>query len=137
MTEQTNANNTTAPVVKTKREKLVDQYTVLEGKINELVAKRDAVVLEINQIDALASVAQGHLVIISVGKGEDKKDVEATVIGVKEDDTGAKLYKVTYGVGFDADVRVVKASELRLPPASEPILADGEGQVQDAYTTAE
>jgi hypothetical protein len=36
------------------------------------------------------------------------------VIGVKEEEDGTKLYKVTYGSGFDADVTVVKAGKLSL-----------------------
>ena len=115
----TNAAETTnAPEVKlTRREKLVAQYNTVLTKHTELAAKLAELVEEINSIDALAAVDVGHTVIISVGKGDEAKEVEASVIGVREEDDGSKTYKVTYGSGFDADIAVVKGNKLKLPVA--------------------
>lgn len=113
----TNAAETTnAPEVKlTRREKLLAQYNVALTKHTELAAKMAELVEEINSIDALAAVDVGHTVIISVGKGDEAKEVEASVIGVREEEDGSKTYKVTYGSGFDADIAVVKGNKLKLP----------------------
>lgn len=112
------AETTNAPEVKlTRREKLVAQYNTVLTKHTELAAKLAELVEEINSIDALAAVDVGHTVIISVGKGDEAKEVEASVIGVREEGDGSKTYKVTYGSGFDADIAVVKGNKLKLPVA--------------------
>lgn len=115
----TNTTETTnAPEVKpTRREKLLAQYNAALAKHTELAAKMSELVEEINSIDALAAVDVGHTVIISVGKGDEAKEVEASVIGVREEEDGSKTYKVTYGSGFDADIAVVKGNKLKLPVA--------------------
>ena len=123
----TNAAETTnAPEVKlTRREKLMAQYNSALTKHSELAAKMAELVEEINSIDALAAVDVGHTVIISVGKGDEAKEVEASVIGVREEEDGSKTYKVTYGSGFDADIAVVKGSKLKLPVA---VAAEGNAE---------
>ena len=123
-TETTETTN--APEVKpTRREKLLAQYNAALAKHSELAAKMSELVEEINSIDALAAVDVGHTVIISVGKGDEAKEVEATVIGVREEEDGSKTYKVTYGSGFDADIAVVKGSKLKLPVA---VAAEGNAE---------
>lgn len=120
------AETTNAPEVKlTRREKLLAQYNATLAKHSELAAKMAELVAEINSIDALAAVDVGHTVIISVGKGDEAKEVEASVIGVREEEDGSKTYKVTYGSGFDADIAVVKGSKLKLPVA---VAAEGNAE---------
>ena len=112
------AAETTAPEVKlTRREKLLAQYTTAFAKHAELAAKLQELAAEINSIDALAAVTVGSVVIVTVGRGDDAKEVEASVIGVREEEDGSKTYKVTYGSGFDADIAVVKGNKLKLPVA--------------------
>ncbi len=120
MTETTTSTpeQTAAPEVKlTRREKLAKNYTDKRAKFDKLSADLTAIVEEINAIDALENVAVGTAVIISIGKGETDM-VQGTVIGVKEDADGAKLYKVAYGSGFDADVKIVGSSKLKLVPTA-------------------
>ena len=108
-----------APEVKlSRREKLLAQYTSAFNKHAELANKLAELAAELNSIDALAAVGVGDSVVISVGKGEDAREVLAVVIGVKEEEDGGKVYKVQYGSGFDADIAVVKGSRMKLPPAS-------------------
>ena len=112
------AAETTAPEVKlTRREKLLAQYNTAFAKHAELAAKLQELAAEINSIDALAAVTVGSVVIVTVGRGDDAKEVEASVIGVREEEDGSKTYKVTYGSGFDADIAVVKGNKLKLPGA--------------------
>lgn len=107
-----------APEVKpTRREKLLAQYNAAFAKHAELSAKLRELAAEINSIDALAAVTVGSAVIVTVGRGDDAKEVEARVIGVREEEDGSKTYKVTYGTGFDADIAVVKGNKLKLPAA--------------------
>ena len=112
----TAAETTAAPEVKlTRREKLLAQYNTAFAKHAELAAKLQELAAEINSIDALAAVTVGSVVVVTVGRGYEAKGVEATVIGVREEEDGSKTYKVTYGSGFDADIAVVKGNKLKLP----------------------
>ena len=112
----TAAETTAAPEVKlTRREKLLAQYNTAFTKHVELTAKLQELAAEINSIDALAAVTVGSVVIVTVGRGDGTKEVEASVIGVREEEDGSKTYKVTYGSGFDADIAVVKGNKLKLP----------------------
>ena len=101
----------------TRREKLLAQYNAAFTKHAELAAKLSEIASEINSIDALAAVDVGSVVTVTVGRGDDAKEVEASVIGVREEEDGSKTYKVTYGSGFDADIAVVKGNKLKLPVA--------------------
>lgn len=115
----TAAETTAAPeaVKLTRREKLLAQYNAAVAKHAELAAKLSELASEINSIDALAAVDVGSVVSVTVGRGDDAKEVEASVIGVREEEDGSKTYKVTYGSGFDADIAVVKGNKLKLPVA--------------------
>ena len=115
----TAAETTAAPeaVKLTRREKLLAQYNTAFSKHAELAAKLQELAAEINSIDALAAVTVGSVVVVTVGRGDEAKEVEASVIGVRDEDDGSKTYKVTYGSGFDADIAVVKGNKLKLPVA--------------------
>ena len=112
----TAAETTAAPEVKlTRREKLLAQYNTAFAKHAEFAAKLQELAAEINSIDALAAVTVGSVVVVTVGRGDEAKEVDASVIGVREEEDGSKTYKVTYGSGFDADIAVVKGNKLKLP----------------------
>lgn len=115
----TASETTAAPeaVKLTRREKLLAQYNAAFAKHAELAAKLQELAAEINSIDAMAAVTLGSVVIMTVGRGDAAKEVEASVIGVREEEDGSKTYKVTYGSGFDADIAVVKGNKLKLPVA--------------------
>lgn len=116
MSETTNTN--TAPKL-TGRAKLVANYESSLEKYKALGVKLNELAAEINAIDALAAVTVGSKVIVTVGKGEAAKEVEAVVVGVREEEDGSKTLKVQYGEGFDADIAVVKASKVKLPATVE------------------
>lgn len=101
----------------TRREKLLAQYNTAFAKHADLAAKLQELAAEINSIDALSAVTVGSVVVVTVGRGDEAKEVEASVIGVREEEDGSKTYKVTYGSGFDADIAVVKGNKLKLPVA--------------------
>ena len=101
----------------TRRRKLMAQYNAAFAKHAELAAKLSELTSEITSIDALSAVDVGSVVIVTVGRGDDAKEVEAGVIGVREEEDGSKTYKVAYGSGFDADIVVVKGNKLKLPVA--------------------
>lgn len=113
---------TAVPATETKltaREKLVAKYEKLAAKATEISAALIEIVAEINAIDAIASIGEGTAVIITVGKGEDAREVSGYVTGVKSEEDGSKVYKVAYGSGFDADVAVVKQGRIKLQPAEQ------------------
>ena len=118
--EASSTSETTAAheVKMARREKLLSQYNTAFVKHAELAAKLQELAAEINNIDALASATVGSAVVVTLGRGDGAKEVEATVIGVREEEDGSKTYKVTYGSGFDADIAVVKGNKLKLPVAA-------------------
>lgn len=115
-TETTNTEAVAEQKVKLPlRERLAQKYAAKFDRYKELEAELFELSAEIEAIDALAAVAEGSVVNITIGKGETAKVVTGTVIGVREDEDGTKSYKVTYGSGFDADIAVVKASKISIP----------------------
>lgn len=127
---ETQATEQAAPEVKlSRREKLLAKYNTLFAKRSDIDAELGELVAEINSIDKLASVDAGSVVYITVGKGEDAKEVEALVVAVKVEADGSKQYKVTYGTGFDTDVTVVTGKRLRLEPTQAEAPAE---QVEEA-----
>lgn len=120
MSEIINAasNETSAPATEPKltpRERLMQKYNKLAAKATDLSTEITKVVAEIAEIDALDSIDVGAAVFVTMGKGEEAREVPATVIAVKLDDDGSKVYKVQYGTGFDADITVVRAGKIKLP----------------------
>ena len=134
----TAAETTAAPeaVKLTRREKLLAQYNAAFAKHAELAAKLSELASEINSIDALAAVHVGSVVIVTVGRGDDAKEVDASVIGVREEEDGSKTYKVTYGSGFDADIAVVKGNKLKLPVAYDAAADAAYAAYADAFVVA-
>ena len=103
-----------APVKLTRREKLVAKYNAAFAKHSELATQLQDLASEINAIDTLASLAPGHTVFITVGRKDEAREVSGIVVGIKEDEEGAKVVKVAYGSGFDSDIAVVPAGKIRL-----------------------
>ena len=95
-------------------EKLVEKKRAAHEK---LAAELTEIVDEINAINALSNIGQGSEVLLTIGKGETLTQVKATVLAVREDADGKKEFKVAYGAGFDADVKVVGISKLAPIPA--------------------
>lgn len=121
MTDATNTNPAAATEVKlTAREKLVEKYNKLALKASDIAVEITAVVNAIKEIDALNSITEGTEVVFITGKGDDVTETIGSVIGVKEDADGSKVYKVQYGSGFDADIAVVKSNRIKLSvPAAD------------------
>ena len=122
---ESNVAPTVAEVKLTREQKLRAKYEAIVARIakdNETVAELAA---EINSIAALAAIGVGSAVVVKLGRKFADKDttrtVDAVVIGVKEEEDGSKLYKVSYGVGFEADVAVVGGAALSLPVAAEAV----------------
>jgi hypothetical protein len=104
---------TAAPEVKlTRAEKLVKQITTLETRIAADTTKLAEVKLELETSERLSSVGVGTLVTVKLGRAETTREVAAEVLGVKDDDNGARRYKISYGEGFDADVVIIQPSQI-------------------------
>ena len=127
--ETTVTTNTVAveTVKLTREEKLVAKLNQLAARINADTEKYNEVKAELDNIAALAAIGQGSEVVVKLGRKFADKDttryVNGVVIGVKEEDDGSKLYKVSYGKGFDADIAVVTGAALSLPVATEQVAA--------------
>lgn len=122
---QSAENVQAAPAVAlTREQKLTAKYNSLIARITKDSETANELAAEINNIAALAAITTGSSVIVKLGRKFSDKDTTrfepAVVIGVKEEEDGSKLYKVSYGSGFDADVAVVTGAALSLPVA-EPV----------------
>ncbi len=98
-------------------EKLLARAQVLAKRIEADTNAYNAIKAEIDGAEALKNVAEGSVISVKFGRRfsaerDTTRVVTATVIGVREDDDGAKQYKVSYGTGFDAEVAVVGSSSI-------------------------
>lgn len=122
--ETTGTNPEPQPAVKlTRREKLVVAYNKAFAKHAALEKEIRDIVAEISSIDNQANLQLNSEVLIFIGKGETRKEVEGKIIGVRDED-GAKTFKVSYGSGFDTDVKVVSAAGIRAKPAPAEVAAE-------------
>lgn len=109
---------TTTPAVKlTRGERLAKLATTLAARIEADTAKYNEIVTELNNAAALNSVTVGSEITVKLGRKfsaekDTTKYVIATVFGVKELEDGTVQYKVQYGEGFDAEIAVIRASQI-------------------------
>lgn len=82
--------------------KTVAAIAAAETKLAELLAKRDAYQAELDAIAATQNVGIGQIVIIAVGRGDTRREVEAIVRALKdkEGSEGVKVLKVEYTSAF-------------------------------------
>lgn len=122
MTEQTTQAVETVKL--TREQKLVAKYNLIVARIVKDTESANEIKAEIDNMAALAAIAEGSAVVVKVGRKFADRDttrfVEGVVLAVKEDEDGSKSYKVQYGKGFDAEITVVTGAALSLPaPAVE------------------
>lgn len=119
MSETTDTNTTVEAVKLTREEKLVAKLNLLAGRINKDTETYNEIKAELDNIAALAAIDVGSNVVVKMGRKFADKDTTrfepAVVIGVKEEEDGSKLYKVSYGIGFEADIAVVTGAAMSLP----------------------
>ena len=127
-TVQTQESNEATAVVLTREQKLQAKYETLVKRIAADTEKANEIAAELNSAAALAAVDTGSNVIVKLGRKFADKDttryVNGIVIGVKEEEDGSKLYKVSHGVGFEADIAVVTGAALSLPVAEGQAAAE-------------
>lgn len=127
--ETTVTTSTVAESVKlTREQKIAAKLDVLKKRIEKDTADFNELAAELNNIAALAAIGEGSAVVVKLGRKFADKDttryVNGVVIGVKEEEDGSKLYKVSHGVGFEADIAVVTGAALSLPqPEAAPVAA--------------
>lgn len=135
MNTTVNADTSSETPKLTRAEKLHAKLESLRNRINADTEKFNEIAAELNNIAALAAIGVGSVVVVKLGrKFSEEKDttrfVTATVTGVKEDEDGAKQYKVMYGEGFDAEIAVVSGGQLSLPPAVAEVAPETAGSEQ-------
>jgi len=119
-TTQVESTEAAAPaVVLTPREKLVAKYNKLVEQRHGIDAALAAIVAEVQSLDDIASLSEGVAVYINVGKGETARREAGIILAVKDTEEGDRLFKVQYGVGFEADIATVKAGKLSRIPATQ------------------
>lgn len=100
----------TVEVKLTREQKILQKMEMLKKRITSDSETFNELNAELENITRLAELAPGQQVKISQGRAETRREVVGTVVGIKEDDDGAKKYKVQIGSGFDADFAVVGGS---------------------------
>ena len=113
-----------APVVKlTRTEKLLKRAELLKKRIEDDTAEYGDIANEINSAEAMKSLSIGSVVTIKLGRKFADRDttrfVEATIVGIRDDEDNGVQYKVTYGTGFEADIAVVGAGAITAVKAAE------------------
>jgi len=120
-------NQTTVPTL-TREQKLRAKYDTIVARITKDNEAALAIAEEIASIAALAAIDVGSAVVIKLGRKFADKDTtrfeNATVIGVKEEEDGSKLFKVQHGVGFEADIATVSGAALSLPEPAVEVAAE-------------
>lgn len=100
-----------APVL-SRAEKLAARIAVLATRIeSDTVAIAEART-ELETSERLAGVAAGTKIVARIGRADTAKNVEATVVHVKDDESGSRRLKITYGEGADFDVAVIQESQI-------------------------
>lgn len=130
---QSAAPTTEAPKL-TRAEKQAKQVKVLEDRIAADTAKLAELKLEIETSARLDGVTAGSGISARIGRGETSQIVQATVLGVKEDEnTGARRYKIAYGNGFDADTVVIQPAQIvSVDAVDQAVYTDEYGRKIDA-----
>lgn len=99
---------TPSPDAKVRVKKtLAERIEALEKRIEADTAKLDELTFERDNAERLASVGNGSVVTVKLGRKFKDKDttrvVQGVVIATKEEDDGSKLLKVQVGEGFDVE----------------------------------
>lgn len=86
---------------------LAERIEALEKRIEADTAKLEELTFERDNAERLASVGNGSVVTVKLGRKFKDKDttrvVQGVVIATKEEDDGSKLLKVQVGEGFDVE----------------------------------
>lgn len=86
---------------------LAERIEALEKRIEADTAKLEELTFERDNAERLASVGNGSVVAVKLGRKFKDKDttrvVQGVVIATKEEDDGSKLLKVQVGEGFDVE----------------------------------
>lgn len=123
---QTNATPETVKPKLTRTEKLTQRAELLHKRITTDTNEYNEILAELAGAARLANLAAGDSVQVKLGRAETSRTVNAIVVGVKEDEDGAKKYKVQYGSGFDADIAVVGAAQIILTDTVDPVAVEGD-----------
>lgn len=99
---------TPSPDAKVRVKKtLAERIEALEKRIEADTAKLEELTFERDNAERLASVGNGSVVAVKLGRKFKDKDttrvVQGVVIATKEEDDGSKLLKVQVGEGFDVE----------------------------------
>ncbi len=100
------------PAVLSRAEKLAARIAALATRIeSDTIAIAEART-ELETSERLAGVQSGTKIIARLGRADTVKNVEATVVHVKDDESGSRRLKITYGEGADFDVAVIQESQI-------------------------
>ena len=111
----------------TRKEKLEQQVAKLVTRLNELVSQYQlaeqsltATQNELAELNRVDTIAEGDVVLFTIGRGEDAKELSGNVLAVAETEKGKQL-RVFAGEGFEAQVYTLSAKQVRLPaPVAAP-----------------
>lgn len=111
--------NTNAPEVAvvpatplTRAEKLAKTIDTLQKRIAADTAKIEELQLEAETSGRLAGVVEGTVISAKLGRAETTRIVTARVVGIKEEESGARKFKILFGSGIDTDTVIIQESQI-------------------------
>ncbi len=107
----TNTQTTENNEPKSAVQLLIEKRERLAVQANQFIAKIQRIDAEIIAVQRVGELAEGSAVKVRLGRAETTRVVDAVIVGIKETD-GEKQFKVQHGEGFDAEVAVVRTSQL-------------------------
>lgn len=96
----------------TRAEKYAKTIATLEARIAADTAKLAEVKLEAETATKLSGVTTNSVIVAKLGRAESTREVLARVVGVKEEDSGARKFKILFGEGIDTDTVIIQESQI-------------------------
>lgn len=109
----------------------MSQFATRIAVLTARIAKDQATLLELQAKDAagitIEKLVAGTKVVALYGRGDNKKEIVATVLGTSVPVKGGAQVKVTFGEGYEAEIVTVSLSAvLRIVPEGGEQLVDAD-----------
>lgn len=111
MTDAINAVDTPA-IVLTRDEKYAARIETLTKRIAADTESLAAISLERETAGKLTNVGVNSAIVAKLGRAETTRNVNARVVGVKEEESGARKFKILFGEGIDTDTVIIQESQI-------------------------
>lgn len=88
-------------------EQLALDIEAIDKQIEVLTKRREGKATLLANLDKLASIVPGTVLVVTQGRAETTRQVEGVVVGIRDGQ-----YKLSVGEGFDAETVIVRAPQI-------------------------